>query len=414
MNSSNSLFALSFTDADGAFSVPVTASFWGIEADHRSLGQIGYVGLYDEPVVNTSTGTVANVVIALPRATSLIYGTVKTPSDTPIENIEVDGDDNGILRTRKESNNAGRYALGITAGNWQVELNGHSLAAAGYLGLATSTNIGLEDGQAVEIDLIATPFTAWLTGVVLDDTGAPLTDSQLRASDFNGGYSSGLTDGSGRFRLGVIAGTWHVQLDGSDDEPAFYAYPAAASFEVSDGVTVSNIEYRVLRTINTIAGFVLDELSNAVPDIELYARADIGGVSYRTKRGLTQPNGAYTINVSTGLWHVGVECFRVQQRGYVCPPPADILVSTSQTNVDFTLLPRSEDPSVLNLPTRLANGQFRFQLDGPDGWQYQVQVSEDLINWMLLDTDVLNPPVDIIDPNATGPRRFYRVIRNNQ
>jgi len=413
VSSSNSLFAMSFTDVDGAFSVPVTASSWDLEADHKSLGQIGYVGLYDDPTVNTSTGNVSGVRISLPRATALIHGRVRTAADAPIENIEVSSDSDNILRARRESDAMGRYALGVTAGDWYVGLNTRSLSAAGYLGMGTATNLNVEDGQAVAVDFVARPFTAWLTGTLLDETGAALSDLQLQASDFAGSYSSGVTDANGRFTLGVVDGTWHLQLEGSDDEPALFAY-SEMSFEVQDGVTVSNIEYRVLRATNCIAGYVRDEMSNGVPDIELYAWADIGGTTYRTSRGWTDSGGYYAINVSTGTWHVGVECFRVQDRGFACPSMQNILISSPKTNVSFTLLPRSNDPSVLGLAERLTNGHFRFHLDGPNGWQYQVQVSDDLMNWSPLDTNPLNPPVDVVDPSATPPRRFYRVMRTGQ
>jgi hypothetical protein len=411
VSSTNELFSVVYTETNGTFTVPVSASVWRIEPNERSLSQLGYVGPANEPVVNTATGSVSGLVIALPRANALVYGQVRNVEDAPIEDVEVSGDQDDLFRARALSDVGGRYALGITAGDWRIALDSYSLSAAGFLSSGTGTNISINQDQAIELDFVARPFSAWLAGQVVDDNANPVADLQLRVSDFTGSYSYTVTDPDGRFTVGVAAGSWYVQLETNDEEPALYAYPEM-SFTVENGMTVFNINYRVLRATNGIGGTVRDEMGAPVGDVELYGWADIDGVRYRTSRGLTQPDGLYTMNVSTGAWSVGVECFRVEQRGYACPAQQTVAIVDPKTVIDFTLLRRSNDPSVLSMARLSTNGYFQFRLDGPSGWNYGIEVSDDLQNWSPLNTSLPNPPVNVIDPQTSNARRFYRAVRN--
>ena len=71
---------------------------------------------------------------------------------------------------------------------------------------------------------------------------------------------------------------------------------------------------------------------------------------------------------------------------------------------------RSSRP-VLSNPVRLANGSFRFTLNGVAGRTNEILASTNLATWQLIDTIVnTNGTTLITDPEASLPRqRFYRV-----
>jgi hypothetical protein len=66
---------------------------------------------------------------------------------------------------------------------------------------------------------------------------------------------------------------------------------------------------------------------------------------------------------------------------------------------------------VLSAPTRLSDGQFRFNFSGTPGQNYTLQASSDLFNWTpLITLNSSNSSYTFTDPAASGaPRRFYRV-----
>jgi hypothetical protein len=66
---------------------------------------------------------------------------------------------------------------------------------------------------------------------------------------------------------------------------------------------------------------------------------------------------------------------------------------------------------VLSAPTRLSDGQFRFDFSGVPGQNYTLQASSDLFNWTSLITlNSSNSSYTFTDPAAAStPRRFYRV-----
>jgi hypothetical protein len=65
----------------------------------------------------------------------------------------------------------------------------------------------------------------------------------------------------------------------------------------------------------------------------------------------------------------------------------------------------------LPLPWLVAGGGFHFNASGPDGAWFVVQCSPDFLNWTSLCTNqVFAGSVDFIDPAATNPEGFYRVL----
>ncbi len=97
--------------------------------------------------------------------------------------------------------------------------------------------------------------------------------------------------------------------------------------------------------------------------------------------------------------------------GFRLDAPTNAPSTISITNVILGFIGVSEPFSLL-LPTNTFNGLPIFQLSGQPGFNYKVQASTNLINWMdmaiLVNTNGLVP---FIDPDSTNYAcRFYRVV----
>ena len=126
------MLVVGFTDTNGNFTVPVTAGTWQIKADDTTLIVHGYLGL------NSGTNVTAGatgVTIAVPKATALIYGSVKDNLGNPLAGI---GQlclrpDNNLYETDGYTDANGNYVLGVlglgSSDPWWIEADDNNLFA---------------------------------------------------------------------------------------------------------------------------------------------------------------------------------------------------------------------------------------------------------------------------------------------
>src|ERR1019366_5026372 len=96
-----------YTGANGAFTVPVIPGQWEVMMDSEGLAAYGYLGLNDHPQVDTTTGSVSSVTLALPKATALFYGSVFDNQGHPLAGIYVlcqDNNDQYVMDYRTDAN----------------------------------------------------------------------------------------------------------------------------------------------------------------------------------------------------------------------------------------------------------------------------------------------------------------------
>jgi hypothetical protein len=150
----NNLGALTLTDTNGNYSLPVTPGTWSIHPSPDAASQVGYVTVARTKVQVISTN-VGGINFALSKATALIYGMVKDSQGHPIVGVQIDARDSGSLyhvNGRSFVTNGG-YSLGVLAGTWGPGPNSGDLASRGLTGGAAS--VGVSAGQAVNIDFTA-------------------------------------------------------------------------------------------------------------------------------------------------------------------------------------------------------------------------------------------------------------------
>lgn len=218
-------FGIGGTDARGNFSIGVTSNQWRISNPSAGTTLHGYLQLQNKTVVDTSTGSVSGVTIALPKATALFYGTVTDNQGNPLPGeVQLYANDNynNLFEATGYADTQGHYAAGILGGlandAWNVSIdNNSSIPNNIFSQPAFNQNGGtnLAAGQAVLVNFTAIPATNVISGKV-QYNGAALTGVGVGASATIGGRNYNLnnvdTDANGNYSLTVAAGVWNVYV----------------------------------------------------------------------------------------------------------------------------------------------------------------------------------------------------------
>jgi hypothetical protein len=246
----NGLLGICYTDTNGNFTAGVNSNQWHLQSDIAGMAVLGYVGLQNKTTVDTSTGSVANVAIALPKATALFYGTVKDNQGNPLPGVVAiiaSDNNNGIYQADGFTDAKGNYvtaALGGLGSNdpWQVQVDNSSsfpnyaFSQPGFVQNG-GTNLGV--GQAVSANLTAIPATNQITGNVKDSHGNNLAVAGVMATaTLNGAnfFQYVDTDANGNYSITVADGSWSVSLEcsgGSDSLSQLGSYECPNSQSVT-------------------------------------------------------------------------------------------------------------------------------------------------------------------------------------
>lgn len=218
---SGSLFAIAFTDTNGNYNAAVSPSVWKIQPTKERMARRAYVLPQAKFQVDTTTNSVVNANIALPKGNALFYGRITDASNVPFPNAEVSaGANNGNDYSCKGyTDTNGNYAvavLGLTNELWNAGVNsGAGTPLANYV-LNQFGQYTLGTNQTVQLNFVALPATSQIHGRVTDNFGNPVSGLALSAnaniSGNNYGTLDGNTDNSGNYSLAVANGTWSVQF----------------------------------------------------------------------------------------------------------------------------------------------------------------------------------------------------------
>lgn len=252
--STNNLLAIGSTDTNGNFTIRTVAnSQWKFNVDGAAVIFRGYLRLQNSTKVNTTTGSVANVTVALPKATALFYGSVKTPAGTPLAGVHLYVNDNsGVYESDPQTDVNGNYTDGVVAGTWQMQVDNNNPNFTNYVFSQSDGQTNLIAGAAVRQNFIALLATNYITGYVRDSSNNPIVGVSVYATaTFNStNYQAGThTDSSGNYSLNVTNGFWSVGVSCSGGDSSSldgilgsgnYNCPPNLSTNVASGGAVVN------------------------------------------------------------------------------------------------------------------------------------------------------------------------------
>ena len=251
------LLGIGFSDTNGNFSVGVNPGTWGLSGDSADLAFHGYVGLQNKTVVNTTTGSVAGVTLAFPKATALFYGSVKDSAGNPLPGeVAIYADDNnnnGFYQTDGYADAAGNYVTaalgGLGSSNlWSLSIDNQSIYPNDIFSQPAFNQNGgtnIAAGQAVLANFTALAASNTISGNVTA-FGANLSGAGVSASATINGIFYSLnsvnTDSNGDYSLTVGNGNWtvYVSCQGGNNSLDSLFGPGNYQCPNGDNVTIAN------------------------------------------------------------------------------------------------------------------------------------------------------------------------------
>jgi len=216
---SQNLFAIAFSDTNGNYSAGLNANFWKIRPDKVRLARHSFAILQNPIQEDATGGNVTNANIPLFKGNVLFYGRIADNSSAPFAGVSVDGggDQNNPYDAKSFTDTNGNYSLalpGSTNNFWSPNASDSgNVALANYI-LNGFDYTNPPAGLAIQLNFVALPVTAHITGQLRDGNGNPVSNVDLNAGANIGGLNYGsldsITDGSGNYSLGVASGTWQV------------------------------------------------------------------------------------------------------------------------------------------------------------------------------------------------------------
>ena len=325
------------TDTNGNYSVAVSASQWKAEIGGSDLAQLGYLRP-DKLTTNITSASAANVNFAVPKATALIYGTVKDNLNNPVNGVQTYANTQPNLYEASGTSLApgANYTLGVLAGTWYAGVQSDNLPA-GYLA-PWGTNVTLTAGQAVQANFVLSRVTAHLRGRVVDQSSNGVAGVSVYASPQNGGNGlNANTAADGSFDLGAAAGMFNLGV--SDGDLAARGLIASQlQLTVVDGVDQNNLVLAARTVSRQITGQVT---GNGAPlgNVNVFASFTVNGTNFNANAS-TDGGGQFSLGVFDGTWQVGVSCNGqggVASLGFTCVNNQTVVLNGANGTANFAL-----------------------------------------------------------------------------
>lgn len=212
----NGMLGVSFTDTNGNFTVGVQSGTWKLGGNDVSFTSHGYMGVQNK--ISTNAG-VSGVIIALTKATALIYGSVKDNLGNPLPALDVyANENNNLYQTDAYTDPNGNYVLGVvgfgTSDYWYMQANDNQ-QLTNYVFSQETISGYITNGTAVLQNFTAILATNHITGNV-QSSGTNIVGVGVSANANLGGVNyqtQADTDSSGNYSLNVPNGSWNVSLN---------------------------------------------------------------------------------------------------------------------------------------------------------------------------------------------------------
>lgn len=294
-------FTIASTDANGNFSASVSPGIWQVETADASLFRLGYLPIDedDSPTGDTTSGNVTGADCLASKATALIVGHVTDAESNPLPNIglyvNLDGQN---LNMDNATDADGYYVIGVLPGSGYVGIE--SNGSDGYIP-PNSEFVTIAAGEALTLDFEMLAVTAHITGTVTDGNGLPIAGLQVGASNAST-YQFVTTDTAedGTYDLGLVGGTWYVQLSSSSAEELNVVGPNIEC-TLADGNTLSGVDLVVLTATAHITGTVTDGDGLPITNANISSTTSIEGVPY-TVFAQTDNSGFYSLLAVDATW----------------------------------------------------------------------------------------------------------------
>jgi len=374
--SSSGDMSIGVTDTNGNFKIGVLAGQSKLKADDTAFICYGYLGCQNS--TNVSAGS-TGLVLAVPKATALIYGRVVDNLGHPLVALDMYANDtvSNLFETDGYTDTNGDYVLGVvglgTNDPWWMQANGNNQLTNYLFANETLTNNGaLAAGTAVRQDFTAVLATNLIVGnVKFKGTNVAGLGVGANATINGVSYQAYVdTDANGNYSLNVCNGSWYVALEncgGSDSLGNLingnYVAPSGPTINIFNHIVTNN--FAILAATTQITGNVKTSNGNPIQGATLFADATMDGDNYRVWAS-TDKNGNYSLPLVTADWFVNIDSYGSGDCGnweslaellntHFQPPAGQVVnMATGARTADFVV----QLDAVTILTTNLADGEI--------------------------------------------------------
>jgi hypothetical protein len=368
--STNLLVTSTVADNNANFIMPVTPNnVWAVQPQAQSAMAQSYL-LPDganQAFFETFSGPANNATVALKHATALIYGRVQDNLGHPIAGASLMANaDFGQYNAFGLSDTNGLFSLAIDAGVGSVNVqNAGNPPFNNYIW--STPQFGINNGQALSLNVTGLVATARFRGHIVDDTGAPLPNFQTVADSYEiyGAYTFATTDNSGYFDMPMFGGRWNFTLLDTYTRPSLI-FPDVPILTITDGVNLTN-DF-VARTITgTVSGYVHDTGGHGITNLSVAVTNHVGLTNF-TLHGTTDTDGNYSVAVFNGTWNVSPDTNTLSGHGYIPVAATNVTVPPAGAVANF-IVSSVPPPQILttSLPDATIGGYYSTGLEVTNG-----------------------------------------------
>lgn len=360
----------------GYFALRVPAGTYFLAAAESNL-----VADLAQPLFTVYTNSTNNVTVTLTAATTNIVGRVSNATNNV---VGVPGISGMLLSTNDFfslyfTDTNGNFYAPVTSNFWVAPVDNFAAAFNGYVTWQTNLLLNVSN-KVVGITNALPRATAIFYGSVSNnDVLKPMSGVYLVAFDALGHQSWAMTDAHGNYALGIIGGTnqWQLAVLAADNPGLTNAYvfaPGYVTTNLNPGQALQE-NFGLKMAPYNISGTVEDYNGNPIVGVEVYATATN---NYQAFVATTASDGSYSINISPGVWTVGVNADSLESLGYTNIPATQTtnLFDGGDAVINFSLLVCGEiEILTTNLPDAMVGQYYDTNLEA--------SACQSISNWSL-------------------------------
>jgi hypothetical protein len=363
-NEANQTYTYGYLSASGTFTVPVVAGHYQVSIGLDGTDYPNYAGPPDQ-LVEVGKETIDLKQIRLLKRSSVIIGAVTDTGGNQIPDATVQAYQSGGGLDYDQTDGAGRYALRVAAGEWNVSV--FPPPGTSYLDNGAYQGISMTNDVTKTLNFVLQPTAAQIQGTLVDQQGAPLADADGWAyarKDGTQEYVAIERASHGRFSLNVPSGKLRVGVflaQGSQyslvselTSPALAGEPrfeqslstaAMAQLEqapyeqllsvppagAAPAQTIRPVQVQLARNDAHIRGTLRDQDGKPVVGVTgVVVASPAGANSTWQSASLDTGNGAFDLLLTAGTWYLSYD-LDSDRYGSTQVAPIRVQVGSGQT-----------------------------------------------------------------------------------
>lgn len=430
-------FTYAWTDANGGFSVSVTADIWGLALKPSEVSSRSYLAGLKKMLltVDTREEDVTEVSLPLVRGECLVSGYLLSDSlldesgkGIPLEGVEVFAFNEELnLTASGVTYEDGWFNLAVTPGHWIVFPFSYDLEARGHSGSKSYPIHFSAVDQSIRLDISAKEAQGGIVGFVEDPNFEPVGKLRLLAYNSDSGNQEAVVQttygADGFYSFFLNPGNWFLFPDAGQAAQRQLLFKDLPTVHIpADGVfDDSNLDFISMETLPASGRIMVslsDEQGVGVSGVKMHAMLTQEDGSILDAFGETDSNGLASVPIVDGDWKIHLSLRDLRNVGKQELPLISLSAEGELTELSLTAVDFENQSPRLVAPVFGEDGAIYIHGYGEPGRLYEAQHSRDLEHWTTLGlVSAIEGDFTMIDTvfhsfSEAGddePRGFYRV-----